>query len=81
MIITERNKTGYGRDRIARNLTEKGIPVKPSTVRNVLRRYKASAKYKISKYRKKQRFYDFEELYPLEHFEVDLKEIYDQSTL
>jgi hypothetical protein len=23
----------------------------------------------------------FEELHPLEHFEVDLKEIYDQSTL
>ncbi len=27
------------------------------------------------------RFYDFEELYPLEHFEVDLKEIFDKSTL
>ena len=81
MIITERKKTGYGRDRIARNLTERGIQVNPSTVRYVLKRYKASAKYKRSKYRKKQRFYDFEELYPLEHFEVDLKEIYDQSTL
>jgi len=81
IILTERKKTGYGRDRIARNLNERGIPLKPSTVRYVLKRYNASAKYKRSKYRKKQRFYDFEELYPLEHFEVDLKEIYDQSTL
>jgi putative transposase len=81
MILTEREKTGYGRDRIARNLSVRGIPVNPSTVRYVLRRYHASAKYKWSRYRKKQRFYDFEQLHPLEHFEVDLKEIYDQSTL
>ena len=81
MILAERKKTGYGRDRISRNLTARGIPVKPSTVRYVLRRYQVSAKYKRSRYRKKQRFYDFEELHPLEHFEVDLKEIYDQSTL
>jgi hypothetical protein len=36
---------------------------------------------KRSKYRKRQRFYDFEELFPLSHFEVDLKEIYDTKTL
>jgi transposase len=81
MILIEREKTGYGRDRIARNLSARGIPVKPSTVRYVLKRYQASAKYKRSRYRKKQRFYDFEELHPLEHFEVDLKEIYDPFTL
>ncbi|MCX8119194.1 MAG: helix-turn-helix domain-containing protein, partial [Desulfobacterota bacterium] len=69
IILAERKKTGYGRDRIARNLTARGIPVKPSTVRYVLRRYQVSAKYKRSRYRKKQRFYDFEELYPLQHFE------------
>ena len=81
IILSERKKTGYGRDRIARNLTERGIAVKPSQVRYVLKRYNIGAKYKRNKYRKKQRFYDFEELYPLQHFEVDLKEIYDQSTL
>ncbi len=81
IILAERKKTGYGRDRIARNLKERGIPMKPSTVRYVLKRNNATAKYKRSKYRKRQRYYDFEELYPLQHFEVDLKEIYDQSTL
>jgi putative transposase len=81
IIVAQRKKTGYGRDRIARNLGQRGVDVKPSTVRYVLRRYKLGAKYKRNKYRKKQRFYDFEELYPLQHFEVDLKEIYDQSTL
>ncbi len=35
IIAKEWKKTGYGRDRLARNLTEKGIPVKPSTVRYV----------------------------------------------
>ena len=75
IIVAERKKTGYGRDRIARDLTERGIAVKPSTVRYVLRRYNVGAKYKRNKYRKKQRFYDFEDLYPLQHFEVDLKEI------
>jgi transposase len=39
LILTEREKIGYGRGRIARNLSERGIPVKPSTVRYVLRRY------------------------------------------
>ena len=81
IIIAERKKTGYGRDRISRNLNERGVDVKPSTVRYVLRRYKLSAKYKRNKYRKLQRFYDFEDLYPLQHFKVDLKEVYDQSTL
>ena len=81
IILSERKKTGFGRDRIARNLSERGIVVSPSTVRYVLQRYGASAKYKRSRYRKRQRFYDFEHLHPLEHFEVDLKEIYDQSTL
>jgi len=29
----------------------------------------------------RRRFYDFDALYPLSHFEVDLKEIYDKGTL
>lgn len=81
LIIATAKKTGYGRDRIARILTERGYPVKPSTVRYVLRRYKVSAKYKRTKYRKRQRYYDFDSLYPLQHFEVDLKEIFDSKTL
>ncbi|MFN4228178.1 MAG: helix-turn-helix domain-containing protein, partial [Candidatus Ratteibacteria bacterium] len=81
IIIAEREKTGYGRARIARNLREKGIEVKESTVRYVLKRYNVSGKYKRSRYRKRVRFYDFEQIYPLSHFEVDLKEIYDRTTL
>lgn len=81
VILTERKKSGYGRDRIARNPSERGVLVTPSTVRYVLKHYGASAKYKRSPYRKRQRFYDFEHLHPLEHFQVDLKEIYDQSSL
>lgn len=80
-ILAERKKTGYGRDRISRLLQERGLEIKPSTVRCVLRRYKIQAKYKRSRFRRRQRFYDFDSLYPLEHFQVDLKEIYDQSTL
>ena len=80
-IASVRKKTGYGRDRIVRVLKEKGIEVKPSTVRYVLKRYGLQGRYKRSKYRKRQRFYDFDALYPLSHFEVDLKEIYDTGTL
>jgi transposase len=80
-ILSVRKNTGYGRDRIARVLKEKGIEVKPSTVRYVLERYGLQGRYKRSKYRKRRRFYDFDALYPLSHFEVDLKEIYDKGTL
>jgi len=65
--------------RIARVLKEKGIEVKPSTVRYVLERYGLQGRYKRSKYRKRRRFYDFDALYPLSHFEVDLKEISEES--
>jgi hypothetical protein len=51
-----------------------------SRVRCVLKRHNLTAKYKHSK-TVRDRDYDFEELYLLQHFEVDLKEIYDQSTL
>ena len=81
LIIAERKRTGYGRDRIARLLREKGFEVKPSTVRYVLKRYKLSSKYKRSRYRRRNRFYDFEALYPLQHFQVDLKEVCDATTL
>lgn len=81
IIIAERKKTGFGRDRLARILKEKGISVNPSSVRYVLKRHGLTSKYKRSKYRKRVRFYDFESLYPLSHFEVDLKEIYDKGTL
>ncbi|MGB4705078.1 MAG: helix-turn-helix domain-containing protein [Candidatus Saccharicenans sp.] len=81
MIIALRKKTGYGRERIARLLREQGVEVRPSTVRYVLRRYKLSSKHKRSRYRQRNRYYDFESLYPLQHFQVDLKEIYDSTTL
>ncbi|MDI6811184.1 MAG: helix-turn-helix domain-containing protein, partial [archaeon] len=81
MIIALRKKTGYGRDRIARILRERGVEVKPSTVRYVLRRYKLSSKHKRSRYRQRNRFYDFETPYPLQPFQVDLKEVYDSTTL
>jgi hypothetical protein len=81
IIIAEREKTGYGRERIVRNLKGKGIDVKISTVRYVLKRYKLTGKYKRSNYRSNVRFYDFEKLYPLEVFQVDLKEIFDKTTL
>ncbi len=81
MVIAERKKSGYGRERLARILRERGVEIKPSTVRYVLRRYKLSGKYKRSRYRRRNRFYDFEPLYPLQHFQVDLKEVYDATTL
>lgn len=81
IIISERKKTGYGRERIVRNLKERGIEVKSSTVRYVLKRYKLVGKYKRTRYRQRIRFYDFDSLHPLEVFQVDLKEIYDRTTL
>jgi len=81
LIVAERKKTGYGRERIARLLRERGVEVSPFTVRYVLRRYKLRVKYKRSRYRRRNRFYDFEALYPLQHFQVDLKEVYDATTL
>jgi transposase len=64
MILAEREKTGYGRDRIARNLQAKGIEVRPPTVRYVLKRYKVKAKYKRTRYRKKQRYYVLKNYFP-----------------
>ncbi len=81
MIIAVRKKTGFGRDRIARLLHVRGVEVRTSTVRFVLRRYKLSAKHKRSSERQRNHFYDFKSLYPLQHFKVDLKEIYDATVL
>jgi hypothetical protein len=50
-------------------------------VLDFLKRHKLSVKYKRSRYRRRNRFYDFESLYPLQHFKVDLKEIYDATAL
>jgi len=46
----------------------------------VLKFYKLSVKAKRSSYRRRKRFYDFETLYPIQHFKVDLKEIHDATT-
>jgi len=46
-----------------------------------VKRYKLNVKYKRSRYRRRNRFYDFEELYPLKYFQVDLKELSDATTL
>ncbi|MBC7364691.1 MAG: hypothetical protein H5U07_09180 [Candidatus Aminicenantes bacterium] len=81
LIAAERKRTGYDRDRIARILGEKGLEVKPSTVRYFLRQYKLSLKYKPSRYGRRNSCYDFDPLYPLQHFQVALKEVYDATTL
>ena len=54
IIVSIRIKTGYGRDRITRVLCERGIEVKPSTVRYVLQRYNLVRKYKRSRWKKKK---------------------------
>jgi len=47
MIVAERKGTSYGGDRIALLIQGKGVEVKPSTVRYVLKRYKLSIKHKV----------------------------------
>jgi hypothetical protein len=81
IMVTEKRRAGYGQDRLARILGEKGMTVKSSTVRYVLKRHKLSVKYKGSGYRSRNRFYNFEELFLLHHFQVDFKEVYNATRL
>lgn len=80
-IIKLRKKTGYGRIRIQRLLLAEGINIGLKAIQNVIKRNKLSGKYKRNKYRVRRRFYDFDKLYPFSVFQVDLKEIFDRSTL
>lgn len=81
-IIKLRKETGYGAIRISRIMREKeGIYVGVSAVRYVLKRKGVCHKKKRTKYRTKQRYYDFEKIYPLQNFEIDLKEILDMRAL
>ncbi|MEO0263568.1 MAG: hypothetical protein ABIM62_07615, partial [candidate division WOR-3 bacterium] len=77
-----RRETGYGAIRISRIMKEReGIYVGVSAVRYVLKRNGVCHKKKRTKYRTRQRYYDFEKIYPLQNFEIDLKEILDMRAL
>ena len=75
---------GWGRDRIFEQLhkvPEHKREVTVSKVRYTLRRLGIKGKYKRSIFRSQHRFFDFEGMYPMSHFQIDVKEIYDQSAL
>jgi len=81
MMMTEKKRAGYGQGRLDRILGEKGTTVEPFTVPYVLKHHKLSINYKRSGSRSRNRFYNFEELFFLQHLQVDLKEVYNATKL
>lgn len=80
MVIIERKRTGYGPQRLERVMRSRGIEIKSETIKKIIRRNKLTKKRRRTRYRTR-RYYDFDSIYPLSVFEVDLKEVYDKRAL
>lgn len=82
LIEKERKKTNYGRIRMADHLVSKyGIFLPEGTIQNIFKRKKLTKQIKRRGKFKGVTFYDFSSIYPLEHFQIDLKEIPDIKSL
>ncbi len=83
LVASYRRKTNYGKDRLSEIIkTEHGINIPPSTIRNILRRLGLSkVKKRRSKSFRQTSFYNYEALYPLQFWQIDLKELLDLKAL
>jgi len=83
-VIEIKKKTRYGPIRIADELVEQhSITLSTHTIRNILRRYKKSLKFKQHKPHKKgvRQFVDWYTAKPFEIVQIDLKHVIDQKAL
>ena len=82
LVEKERKKTNYGRIRLAKHLeSEYKVRLSSHTIRNILHRRGLKKQSKKRGRFKAVTFYDWDILKPLEHFQIDLKEILDLKTL
>lgn len=82
VVEKERKKTNYGRIRMADHLIAKyGLVLPEGTIQHIFERKKCAKKVKRRGRFKAVTFYDFSSIYPLEHFQIDLKEIPDIKSL
>lgn len=82
LIKSERIKTNYGRERLQRHLKDKyNIVISTDTIKYYLKKFKLSKPIKQRARYKGVSYYDHSDLLPLEHFQIDTKEILDSKTL
>ncbi len=82
LIKSERIKTNYGRKRLQRHLKDKyNILISSETIKYYLRKFKLSKPIKQRSRYKGVSYYNHSDLLPLEHFQIDTKEILDSKTL
>ena len=82
-VVSLRKRTNYGSRRLSILLErEESIYLAPSTIGSILRRRGLNRpKRKRSFVMKRSNFYDWESIYPLQQFQIDLKDILDLKTL
>jgi putative transposase len=82
LVVKERKKTNFGRVRLAHRLHRRhGVTLSPHTVRNILRRHRLSQPQKKRGKFRAITTHDWQSLYPLQHFQIDLKHILDLKSL
>jgi putative transposase len=82
LVVRERKKTNFGRVRLAHHLhRQHGLALSSYTVRNILRRHGLSQPQKKRGKFRAIRTHDWQSLYPLQHFQIDLKHILDLKSL
>ncbi len=82
LVVKERKATNFGRLRLAYHIRkEHGLKLSSFTIRNILRRHKLTRpKRRRGKFRSLS-YYNWDKIYPLQHFQIDLKVIRDQKSL
>lgn len=82
VIKSERIKTNYGRKRLQRYLKDKyNVVISTNTIKYYLNKFKLSKPIKQRARYKGVSYYNHSDLLPLEHFQIDTKEILDSKTL
>lgn len=81
MVVLMRKTTNFGCCRLARQLKESGLDLATTTIWAILRRRGIRRPKRRKTIVGRGTYYDWDRLYPLEQFQVDLKEILDIKAL
>jgi len=82
LIRQERKKTNFGRRRLSRWLKDRhAIKLSANTISHVLRRLKINKPQRKRASLKGVSYYDWPNLQPLEHWQIDVKDVKDSKTL
>jgi transposase len=82
LVVKERKLTNFGCLRLAYHIRkEHGLQLSSFTIRNILRRHKLTRPKRRRGNFRSISYYDWDKIYPLQHFQIDLKVITDQKSL